>query len=228
MCGNRLLKDGDSFSHEYSRPIDTSSPDFDPDQIEFAFRLGLKCSSLDCGSRVMCIGKGGVEQDYVPGGKGDWDWFEYFEPLYFHPSLKLSHYPIDTPLNVAYELEESFALFFSSPSASIGKLRVAVEALLDDLNVPSTTSNGAFLTLGPRLRKMPEELKNALGDSLSALTLLGNAGAHGDHNIRKSNVLDGYRVITHVLEILYPVKGASIDDLIEKIQTEFGPKKNES
>jgi hypothetical protein len=223
QCGVRSLScEEDQFKKQYKEPIDTNHLAFDPDWIEYIFTMHIKCSNSSCGCRVVCVGTGDVSQEYLDDGTGDWGWFDNFQIKYFEPSLKIFIPPKDTPEWVLRALDASFSTFFSSPSLSLSALRSALEVLLGEMEVASVDENGKFLSLAKRINLLPEESRTII-EPANAIRWLGNDGTHGGgFRVRKSDVLDGYRIFEHILIELYPEKRGSIDALVARINEAKG------
>lgn len=69
---------------------------------------------------------------------------------------------------------------------------------------------------------LPEESRKII-EPANAIRWLGNDGTHaGGFGVRKSDVLDGYRIFEHILIELYPEKRASIDALVARINKAKG------
>lgn len=222
-CGVQSLScEDDSFNKQYKEPIDSNHPAFEPEWIEYIFSMHLKCTNVSCGCRVVCVGTGDVSQEYLRDGSGDWDWFDNFQVKFFEPPLKIFIPPEDTPEWVKRTLETSFSTFFTSPSLSLSALRSALEVLLGEMEVASVDENGKFLSLANRINLLPEDSRKII-EPANAIRWLGNDGAHGGgFRIRKSDVLDGYRIFEHILIELYPVKRASVDELVARINAAKG------
>lgn len=184
--------------------------------------MHLKCSNSSCGCRAVCVGTGDVSQEYLHDGSGGWDWFDSFQVNHFEPSLKIFIPPKDTPVLVEKALDISFSTFFSSPSLSLSALRSALEVLLDEMEIASIDAKGNFLTLVKRINLLPEGSREII-EPANAIRWLGNDGTHaGGFRVRKSDVLDGYRIFEHILIALYPEKRASIDALVARINKAKG------
>jgi hypothetical protein len=222
-CGVQSLScDEGQFNKQFKEPIDTSHPEFDPHWIEYIFTMHLKCSNSSCGCRVVCVGTGDVSQEYLHDGSGDWDWFDSFQVNHFEPSLKIFIPPKETPELVEKALKASFSTFFSSPSLSLSALRSALEVLLGEMEIASVDVNDKFLTLAKRINLLPEESREII-EPANAIRWLGNDGTHaGGFRVRKSDVLDGYRIFEHILIALYPEKRASINALVSRINEAKG------
>jgi len=225
-CGSiSLTCPEDQFQKEYKTPIDTSHPAFDPDWIEYIFIMNLQCAVPSCGCRVIGTGTGDVSQDYLDDGSGEWDWFDNFQVKYFQPSLRIFSPPVDTPLWVNKALETSFSTFFFSPSTSLSNLRSALEVLLSEMEVASVNENGNYLSLAKRINLLPENYRKII-EPANAIRWLGNDGAHSGSQVRKSDVLDGYRIFEHILIELFPEKKASVEDLVTRINAAKGLDRN--
>ena len=222
-CGVQSLSClDDSFDKKYKEPIDPNDPNFDPGWVEYIFTINLQCSNSSCSSKVICIGTGEVSQEYLYDGSGEWAWFDSFQPKYFEPPLQIFIPSIDTPILVKKALRNSFATFFSFPSLSLTALRSALEVLLGEMEIASVDVNGRFLSLAKRINLLPDEQKKIV-EPANAIRFLGNDGTHsGGFQVRKSDVLDGYRIFEHILIELYPEKRASIDALVARINQAEG------
>ncbi len=221
-CGaNSLASQENGFQKQFKVPIDPNHPAFDPEWIEYVFSISLKCTIPDCGCAVMCVGTGDVSQDYLDDGSGEWDWFDDFEVTYFQPPLQIFVPPQDTPYWVKKALSTSFSTYFSSPSTSLSTLRAALEVLLGEMEVASVDEKGSFLPLAKRIASLPEDYRKIV-EPANAIRWLGNDGTHSGYQVRKSDVVDGYKIFAHILDELYPEKKASIDTLVARINEAKG------
>lgn len=219
MCGaNSLSCSEEQFAKQYKAPIDTNQPKFSPDYIEYVFSMKLECRIPSCGCRAVCVGTGDVSQEYLHDGSGDWDWFDNFEVKFFEPPLRLFLPPKETPNSVTKALETSFSSFFSSPSTSLSTLRSALEVLLGEMGVTSVDANGNFLSLARRINSLPESYRKIV-EPANAIRWLGNDGTHSGIQVLRTDVIDGYNIFEHILVELYPEQNASIEALVERINT---------
>jgi len=221
-CGAiSLSSNEESFKKKYKTPVSTSHPDFEPEWIEYVFTLELRCAAKPCSLEVVCIGGGKVSQEYLNDGSGDWEWFDIFEVRYFEPSLRLFIPPINTPYWVAHALDVSFSTYFSSPGTSLSTLRSALEVLLGELEVASVNEKGRFLPLADRIKLLPDAHREVM-EPANAIRWLGNDGTHSGVLVRRSDVIDGYRIFEHILSKLYPEQKASIENLVSRINQAKG------
>lgn len=222
MCGaNSLSCSPEDFNKQFKMPIEQNHPGFSPEFIEYVFSMNLKCTIPTCNCRVVCIGTGDVSQDYVHDGTNNWDWFDNYQVKFFEPPLRLFIPPKGTPNGVLKALNTSFSTFFSSPSTSLSTLRAALEVLLGEMDVSSVDEKGNFLPLASRIRLLPDDNRKII-EPANAIRWLGNDGTHSGCHIRKSDVIDGYKIFEHILIELYPEQKASIEALVDRINVAKG------
>lgn len=222
-CGVQSLSCSDKqFQKQYKMPIDTDHPAFEPEWIEYIFTMHLACANSSCGCRVVCVGTGDLSQEFLENGSGDWGWVDTFQVKFFEPGLQIFVPPSDTPHWVKKALENSFSTFFSSPNTSLSSLRSALEVLLGEMEVALVDEKGKFLSLAKRINLLPENYRKIV-EPANAIRWMGNDGTHsGGFQVRKSDVLDGYRIFEHILIELYPEKRASVEALVARINEAKG------
>lgn len=224
-CGFTSLNcQDDGFQKRYKNPIDFKHPCFDPEQIKYVFTLNLECANSKCGCSVICVGTGEVSQGYSKDGSGSWDWYEDFDVTYFQPPLQIFIPPKDTPKLVKQALTTSFSTFFASPSTSLSTLRTALEVLLGEMKVASVNDKGNFLPLAQRISTLPEHYQKIIKPA-NAIRFLGNDGTHSGYPVRQADVVDGYKIFSHILDELYPENKASIKALVAKVNEAKGIKR---
>lgn len=230
-CRKGLLRfvEGHFHAEERKDSKDAHSHEaWDPDWIEYAYSGLLQCVNDNCGEFVANAGKGGVDIDMVIGEDGEPEqvWGDFFRPKYFEPPLQLIDLPDGCPVSVSEPLQESFRLFFSSPSAASNNVRIALEALLTELGVKrfnTKNSKRIFLSLHSRISLLSAKYSE-LGELLLAIKWLGNAGSHADSIVTIDDVMDAYELIDHVLQELYTQKAKKAKALAKLINKKKGPK----
>ena len=68
---------------------------------------------------------------------------------------------------------------------------------------------------------MPDDNRKII-EPANAIRWLGNDGTHSGYHIRRSDVIDGYNIFEHILVELYPEQKASIEALVERINSAKG------
>lgn len=201
---------------------------WDPNWIEYIYAGILQCGKDSCGERVASSGTGGVDIDIVIGDDGEPEqaWSDFYRPRYFEPPLQLMEIPDECPPSIHEPLADSFRLFFSSPSSSANNVRIALESLLTELGVKRFTNKGGkrrYLSLHSRIKLLPSKYSE-LGELLSAIKWLGNAGSHATSTVTIDDVMDAYELMGHVLHGLYAQKAKKVKALAKKINRKKGPK----
>jgi hypothetical protein len=128
---------------------------------------------------------------------------------------------VSTPLN------ESFKLFFSSPSAASNNVRIAIEELLTELKVKRfNVSKGRrlFINLHQRIESLPAKYAQ-FKDMILAIKWLGNAGSHGHSEVTIDDAMDAYELTEHILKEIYEPKAKKLKALAKKVNKKKGPSK---
>ena len=130
------------------------------------------------------------------------------------------------PRSSKKSLNESFKLFFVSPSAAANGVRIALEELLTELKIERYTLNRKGeeirLTLGQRIDKLPDEYSH-VQEMMNAVKWLGNAGSHSNDEIKIDDVMDAYELTEHILEEIYEESKERIEAIARKINENKGP-----
>ena len=175
------------------------SDDWGPDWITYAFTAWVKCNNPACGDEAAVAGEGSVDQCYDQ--EGGTDYFDCFSPHFCTPMPDIFDLPKKCPIEVASEVRAAFKLFWSDPSASANRVRVALEALMNHLRIQKRRKNtkGKFykLVLHDRIEVL-RVTEPEIGAQLMALKLLGNTGSH-DGKVKRNDVLDAFEIIEHAL-----------------------------
>ena len=108
---------------------------WDPDTIAYTFTAWGKCGNTSCKQDFAIAGRGGLEPAMDEDGNYS-DWEESFYPLICHPMPEIVAFPNKCPDEVNEELRAAFALFWSNRAACAGRVRVALECLMNHLGVP--------------------------------------------------------------------------------------------
>ncbi len=197
--------------------------DWEPDWDRESISVRLRCQNKNCKEPFFLVGTTQAIEEY--DDEFGWVITNAIVPLYIHPSPLLFHASENCLPEIKTEIEQASSLFWTSPSSSGNRLRVAVELLMDHLKVPSTqqTSNGKVEVLA--LHKRIVLFKNGnpeLGDLLLAVKWLGNFGSHGSELTQK-DVLDAVELLAHVLEEIFEQKSSKLKHLAAKINSAKGP-----
>lgn len=204
--------------------------EWEPEWIEYVYVCLLICSNEKCKEIVANNGIGTVDWDITEDEDGRSDQMictDIFQPKHFEPHLNLIHIPSKCPKAVSTPLNESFKLFFSSPSAAANNVRIAIEELLTELKIKRfNISNGKrrFINLHQRIDLLPTKYTQ-FKDMILAIKWLGNAGSHGHCEVTKDDVMDAYELTEHILGEIYETKVKKLKAIAKKVNKKKGPTK---
>lgn len=188
---------------------------------EYVFSVHLRCNN--CEDVVVASGRKLEEYPYFKGGRV----LKSIIPVSFYPAPKIITLPISCPASVGKVLNESFALYWLDLSSCANKIRIAIEILLNELNVISSTQTNKgkqILSLHKRIEEFG--YSNAeVAKCLLAIKWIGNAGSHLSE-VTKDDVLNAYELLEYSLDELYDDRKKKIRELSDKINSAKGPKQN--
>ncbi|MEA3035187.1 MAG: hypothetical protein QOH04_946 [Sphingomonadales bacterium] len=188
-----------------------SHNDFEPDWVENRFSARLKCDESDCGEIVAMVGDTEIVQVEIdePNFQG-WGLDSVLSPRAVFPGPPLFRIPKNVPFLVAQQLRLAFQLFWSDIPACAGRLRTAVELMLDQQKVSAEklTKKGKLerMNLAERIEAFAATAAgDDLKDPLHALRQIGNLGAHGTV-VTTEALFDAADVLEDVLLGIYEKK----------------------
>jgi hypothetical protein len=148
---------------------------------------------------------------------------DYFSAKSCHPMPEIFEVPHKCPDDVTEELRAAFALFWSQHAACAGRIRVALERLMNHLGVAKRKKdkNGKFfdLSLHGRIDEFARS-EPVIGPQLMALKWLGNAGSHSNREVGRDDLLDAFEILEHALgEIIdkRSARSAKVAELAKKL-----------
>lgn len=198
---------------------------WDPDWVTYAFTAWVKCTHQSCGQEAAVSGIGGVEPEYGPDG--DMDWSSYFAPRFCSPMPDIFEIPKKCPDEVEKELRAGFALFWQDHAAAAGRVRVALERLMDHLGIPMRRkeTNGKFSDLSLHQRiELFKERELSTGSQFMALKWLGNTGSH-EGTVSRGDLLDAFEILEHALAELIDRRTAKVAALAKKLMKKHAPRR---
>jgi hypothetical protein len=188
------------------------------ENVVYSFGAWGKCSNALCSEGFCLSGTGTVEVG--PDEQGNAQYEDAFQLRYCHPTLQLIRLPKQCPQAVADSLSYAFSLYWVDRPATAGRIRVAVERLLDHLAIPATTKKGGYLPLDHRIDAFSKN-DPTNGAHLMALKWLGNVGSHTDY-VNTDDLLSAFEILEHVLGEVIDKKSASIAKLAADITAKYG------
>lgn len=196
--------------------------DWDPDWIETIFTAWAKCRHPSCNHTFVIAGNGGLETVMGPEGI---DYDEYFSPMICHPMPNLINIPKNCPDEIKTELGTAFALFWAHRAACAGRIRVALEYLMDFLKIPKKKKKGKRfrnLSLHNRIDAFAKKQK-ILGPELMALKWLGNTGSHTT-GVSRGDLLDAFEIMEHVLDEIINKRSEKISKMSKNLTKKHSKK----
>ena len=206
--------------------------EWDPDWISLRFSAILTCANPTCDDKIFVCGK--IESEwayyYGPDGQPETDIDEYFVPLYFVPAPPVFPVPDECPHTIHVELQSAFSLIWSDIAAAGNRVRMAVEALMNEQKVPkkakikSGPRKGKFqdLSLHQRIEKFGVAHK-AAATQLMAVKWLGNTGSHIAINaLTLDDILDAFEHFEYTLDLVYAKKSTELVERAKAIAKQKG------
>ncbi|CAI8998894.1 DUF4145 domain-containing protein [Pseudomonas sp. IT-196MI5] len=224
--GHTVLVRDSLVSHESTTSKNSRGHEaWDPDWIELIFVAWGKCSNERCGQDFSISGTGGLEEFWNDEEGRDWD--ERYYPKMCIPMPEVFDLPTKCPELVKKELTSAFSLLWTSRESCAGRIRVALELLMDHVKVPkqADTKDGKRYDL--KLHRRVEiftEANPAVGAQLMALKWLGNAGSH-DGDVVLQDLLDAFEILEHTLDEIINERSARVAHLAAKLTSRHTPSK---
>ncbi len=194
---------------------------WEPDFVSYIFTAWAECGNSDCSHEFAISGIGEdrppVQEDEEPG---------YKTALYIRgisPPLEMFKISNACPQPMADAIRSAFQIFWIDGAACAGRLRVALESLMDSNQIPILRKEGgkAPMPLDNRLKIFADK-EPAMKDHLMALKWLGNTGSHS-HGVPEHELLQAFEVLEHVIEELIDKKSARIAKIADQIDKRHNP-----
>lgn len=190
------------------------------EHVVLSFSAWAECSNKKCEEQFTISGRGYVDQVPTDEHMQDYEYVNFFVPHHVFPTLHLCSLPEDCSEEIAKPMKAAFALYWQNKPASAGRIRVALERLLDHLGVPSKTAAGKSIALGQRIEVF-SKTDPVQGGHLMALKWLGNVGSH-TAEVETNDLLDAFEVIEHVLAELIGKRSAEVAKLAAQLTAKYG------
>lgn len=199
----------------------------EPEVLDISISIILKCNNQKCEEKVICIAKGNPSEINDWNENSDHSPYEYdtfYEAIFFYPFLKIFKLPILVPEKIKMPLHASFELFFCNPSSSLNNLRMALEELLNQLEIKkyrNTKKGRLHLSLHERISLLENKFLD-IKDFCLAIKWHGNAGSHSNSIVSRNDVLDAYEIFKVILDKVFDDKPKKINDMVKKINKQKG------
>lgn len=197
-----------SFCTETPKFLNQDLRDGNIDQFEATHRFSmfLRCVDDKCGNIVAVYGNAVLEERNTAE---EYDRYHYrLTPKGMYPAPPLATIPQNTPDSVARELRIAFALFWIDLGSCANRLRISVERILDEFNLPQGT-------LHTRIQKFQNH-DPTHARTFDALRHVGNVGSH-DGVVDRVVILDAFEIYQDALAELFGKRRHHIETLTNKI-----------
>jgi hypothetical protein len=206
--------------------------EWQPDWVTYVFNAWAKCGNSRCHEDFALSGTGHLEPVYRHEDFEDDSLTEHPAPYHYEeefameaifPSLEMFEIPTNCPSEIKQEIRSAFALFWGHLAACAGRLRVALEALMDYLKIPieAPDKKGKMrpITLGARIDLYSKD-EPLLGGYLQGLKSLGNSGSHGSE-IRRDSLLQAFQIFDHCLAEIIDKRSESFAAMAAKMRDDY-------
>ncbi|HDT6090765.1 DUF4145 domain-containing protein (plasmid) [Raoultella ornithinolytica] len=195
---------------------------YDYDHEEFVFTCILQCRRSSCRESVAVSGSGRGERE-PDERQEDMVYYTLYRAKSFTPPLPVFSLPEDCPEDVKCQLKMAASLLPISGSAALNSMRIALELLLDNMEIPRFSMDSGKpwpIKLGTRI----ERFKDKLGphyETFHALKDIGNHASHSDATIRQSHIEGACSLMEDLIKQLFD-KATDFSSIARMLQTSYG------
>lgn len=123
---------------------------FEPEMDEKVFSCMAHCSRANCNEVVVCIGKGGWQEEW-DDEMSNRDYVAWYKPMSFVPTLHPFALPGECPEEIAGPVTASFSVYLSQPGSAANLIRISVERMLTAIGIPEHGNKGKRIYLHQRI-----------------------------------------------------------------------------
>jgi len=194
---------------------------YDFESIDEKFSGLLVCDF--CNDVVAVCGTSNPESDYDPEELShEHKYYRRFNVEYFSPPINIFPLKYEYPKKIKAILKKSFSLFFMDNDSCGNKIRISVEALLDELGIDrKNPDKDETYSLNQRIN-IYNAVNKDIGELMHSIRWIGNYGSH-ENSLSKSDILDAYIMINHMLDYLYDNQENKISELSRSINENKRP-----
>ncbi len=186
--------------------------DWEPDWNVYRFSASLRCDEEGCAEIVSVAGDTDLVSVYSddPSGYEGWVYEEALQIRAVFPAPLLLRPPKDTPYKVKHQIRLASQLYWADLAASTGRLRTAVEEMLNNQKVPrdkvAKPGKTIRMDLAERIEVFATSVQGTESkDALHGLRYIGNLGTHGN-SVSQEAFFDAVDVLEDVLLGIYEEK----------------------
>ncbi|MEU3771542.1 DUF4145 domain-containing protein [Amycolatopsis keratiniphila] len=178
--------------------------DFEPLWVHGHFHGQVNCGNSRCQLRIVVVGD--FKVDYADGrGRIEYlgqQWDEYYKLKFTHPPMAIMSRAEGVPDEVWSLVTDASRLAWVDPAAASGRLRAALESLMDSFKITKLKPNRKPRNLHDRLKDF-ETKKPDAAQFFLAVKWVGNEGAHGNRGLTSVDVLESAELMEHGFQLLY-------------------------
>lgn len=184
-----------------------NSDDWDPYFDVERWSVTLCCDEDPCGEIVILSGDSEVVDVEIDGTDGSgWGVENLLRIQSVFPAPRFFRISDNVPRRVKRHLDLAFGIYWIDTSSCIGRLRTALEAILDDQGVPKERliqKNGKThrMNLSERIDSFTQGIVHK--EHLQGLRNIGNIGTHGLDNVMDDELFDAFDVLEFTLSGIY-------------------------
>lgn len=193
---------------------------FEPYMDEMVFSCMAHCSRASCDEVVVCIGKGGWEEEWDHEMRNR-DYVSWYEPMSFVPTLHPFTLPGECPPEIAGPITASFSVYLSQPGSAANLIRISVERMLTAIGVPEHNGKQKRINLHQRIELLDGQYL-PYKNTLMAIKFLGNAGSHTYDEVTTGDIEAAFEIMEYVVNDLFSGRKESIDVLTRRLHRKFG------
>ncbi len=146
-----------------------------------------------------------------------------WNPVLYHPVLKIISIPGNAPEEIKAMIQSSFGLYWYDLNSCGNKIRAGLELLMDHENVTKTNSKGKEATLHFRLEEYAKlnAATPEIGEYLEAVKWIGNFASHGG-TLDKNQLLNAYELLEVIFEHVFQDKKTRLREMSDRITSAKG------
>jgi hypothetical protein len=192
-----------------------------PEHWNGRFAALFVCGNSDCKNVVAACGPVQQAEFLCEGTDGMYDDYkDAFTPTFFQSAPPLFPLPSKCPDDVNRALKGAFQLYWPNRHACANAMRGALERLLDELHVKRfaiARGKRVRINLHDRILDLAKTRPD-VAELLMAVKWMGNDGSHeGDTTLTMDDVMDGFDIFEHLLELLFVKQSTRVAKLASKI-----------
>ncbi len=205
----------------------------EPEWIRGCFTGTLVCSNKKCNCTAVISGDMFVEPvpESVPGYPGEHEMVprEHIAIKYFNPPLEIIAIPdYLKDEKIILCLRKSFTSFWADSSSCANKIRITVEAIMDERGIPKNLTNkkgeAVYYPLHAKIKAF-EKTNPEVAELLLAIKWIGNDGSHELEELTREDVLIAYEILQQSLDKLYNTRPAELQKIAQEINKNKEAKK---